>query len=179
MADDVIDGRNVDAELCAKLGSGRERCLATWVSLPNIDCRRRCFAMPPSCQTHVKDGFLKRGQMDMASGRPVPLAPIPESPPTPLARPAPSTPQPYITTARLKRRCEPSHRQTIWQVPAVLHSRLSGNGLTMTSNSLLKRGSTPSPTRRRQSYASSAWARPEPKTRRLSFVRYRNPFCGC
>jgi hypothetical protein len=36
-ADDVIDDcRELKADKCAKLGKGRERCLATWLSLLNI-----------------------------------------------------------------------------------------------------------------------------------------------
>lgn len=40
MVDDVIEERKVAAELCAKLGRGRDKCLTTWLILPNMDRQR-------------------------------------------------------------------------------------------------------------------------------------------
>ena len=36
MIDDVIDTRDLAAEVWVKFGTGRERCLATWVNLLNM-----------------------------------------------------------------------------------------------------------------------------------------------
>jgi hypothetical protein len=42
MADDVMDEScELAADVCEKLGSGRERCRATWLSLLNIQRRLR------------------------------------------------------------------------------------------------------------------------------------------
>lgn len=170
MIDDAIEGRcHEAADRCAKFGRGRDRCLATWLNLLNIDSDWSREAVVKNLLCSCVEG-ASSSIKEVASR--VACAPH-------LSNPTSRRVAPSCSALDFARRSRNTHTNSITRIHrtawttasmACFEAQKTLYATQLTPPSLPNPGSTPSPTRPSRSCASFVWALRAPKTPRLFSV---------